>query len=200
MKSLGVVALGLICVLLFAFAVKNVLSTSREWAKWEQDTVQLFTAIEVERIVRENNLPILARLDSVSRVGRMAASRSRMRGDSLKGVAESLSVVLSQSQSAPESLTIALQSVQTLEGALGEAQKEIEGLETIIGGQGQMIAVLKLESERAWNLVDSASAVIRRVPAPCKVPLVGIPCPVPSVGIGLTADGIRAYAGIGFQL
>lgn len=199
MKSLGIVALALLCVALFAFAIRNVLTTSREWSEWSADTTRLFTAIEVERMIQDSTAPLKASLDSAVRVGHLAASRHRQRGDSLSGVAESLSTVLRGSQNGSDSLDVALRLTETLRGSLGEAQAESSVLRQMVRSQEQSIAILKHENTRAWALVDSASSVIRRVPKSCRIPVIGVRCPVPVVGVGFTPQP-RAFVGIGIPL
>lgn len=199
MKSLGVVALALLCLGLFAFAVKNVLTTSREW-QWEQDTTRYFTAVEVGRLIQDSTRPLKASLDSAVRVGHLAASRSRMRRDSLRGVAESLTVALRSSTNSLVSRQDALQAIETLEGSLGEARQESQALEAIIESQSQMLGVAKLENDRLWTLIDSASSVIRRVPRGCRIPVVGIKCPTVVVGGVVTRQGLDVGVAFGFPL
>lgn len=192
-KSLGVVALALLCLGLFAFAVRNVLTTSREWQGWEQDTTRLFTAIEVERIVRDSNKALLnenARLtDSLSAI----ANRHSVRRTTALREADSLKALLEGGVSERDSLLYALEMAERLEGALGEATGEIVGLRSIVAAQGLSLSRLKLSEQQAWSLLDSASAVIRRVPRGCRI--VVIPCPTVSGGYGATLSEGRLHTG-----
>lgn len=199
-KSLGVVALALLCIGLFAFAVRNVLTTSREWENWSADTTRLFTAIEVERMIQDSTKPLKAELARVTAEGRKVAERNRRTREGLLGERDSLSIALSHSQSAPESLLIARRTNEVLDSAIGVASREIEALESVIGGQAQMIGILKMENVRAWNIIDSASGVIRRVPQPCRIPVVGIKCPTVVVGGVVTRQGLDVGVAFGFPL
>lgn len=200
MRSLGVVALALLCVALFVFAIKNVLSTSREWEMFEQDTARLFTAIEVERIVRDSMAADNAR-DSIETERLLGvAERNRQGRERYKAEADSLGALMATAYNASDSLQIALGRIESLEGSLVASTAETHAIRQAFQAQSLVLARLKVSEARAWALVDSASSVIRRVPQSCRVPVVGIKCPTVVVGGVVTRQGLDVGVAFGFPL
>lgn len=198
-RSLGIVALALLCIGLFAFAVKNVLTTARDW-EFAQDTARLFTAVEVERMIQDSTQPLK---DSLARLALRGAQQANRHKTLLVALRDTIGVLNTSLTTQPDSVLWrqeAVRALETYEVALGEATRTIEALEVTTGAQAQMLSVAKLENDRLWTLIDSASSVIRRIPQPCRIPVVGIKCPTVVVGGVVTRQGLDVGVAFGFPL
>lgn len=188
---------------LLVWTLLTAYRTIRERSQWELDTTRYFTAEEVARAEAKRDTLWHDSMAVITAGLAKVAERNRMLLVSLRDTISVLNASLA-GQPAPVDtsvwLQIQLRRLETLEMALGAAEGEIASLRGAYAAQQLITTRLKLENQRAWSLIDSASAVIRRVPGPCRVPLIPIPCPRLVAGYGVGPAGLGPFAGVAIPL
>lgn len=193
-------AIILVSVAVIVLSIRAVVKDFKDSGVFDADTSRTFTTIEVDRLLEAQKHVYRDSLRSAREVAQKASLRDFRAGQAIQQVAESLQVALDSATDARDSLQVAITLAETYRMALDTTQQAFARL--MASGEADRLTILSLEGSLAKERehTDSLSALVRRTPKGCRIPLLGLKCPTLVVGGVVTRQGVDVGVGFGIPL